>query len=402
MKIAVTFFGKNKKINNKVKNNTNQILNSNRKYAQKYYNLNDILSYRNVQKYNIKVYEIVICFIIGILLVYNNISLISISSNIFKIEKVNISKDSIMALNGLANIDNYMFSKIIEKATTEEDGILPEEKAMDDVVTEYNEQAVFNNMKEVNVDVVVQTDAYQKLNVCGVDITNYSTKRDIDFEKILNDNTIELSKSLDDILLYTTHTSESYANSDKYKFEYTSPRRSTDGNYNMLAISKKLASNLNSKGINTICSLTPHDYGEYNSAYSNSRFTFENLINEQNNIHVAIDVHRDAIEDLDFAPVSSIKGYEVASLMLVMGIGYDDGFNPYYEQNLKLALELQILANKIYPGLFRPMIIRNSIYNQDIIPNSFLVEVGASGNTIEQAELATRCLSNLINILYKD
>lgn len=219
MKIAVTFFGKNKIIKNKVKNNTNHILNSNRKYAQKYYNLNDILSYRNGLKYNIKVYEIIICFIFGILLVYNNISLISISSNMFKVERINISKDSIMALNGLANIDNYIFSKIVEKATTKEYEILPEEKAMDDVVTECSEQAVFNNLKDVSVNIVAQTDVYQKLNVCGVDITNYSTKRDIDFEKILKDNTISLSKSIDDILLYTTHTSESYANSDKYKFE---------------------------------------------------------------------------------------------------------------------------------------------------------------------------------------
>ena len=61
-----------------------------------------------------------------------------------------------------------------------------------------------------------------------------------------------------------------------------------------------------------------------------------------------------------------------------------------------------MLANKIYPGLFRPMIIRNSIYNQDIKSNSFLVEVGASGNTIDEAKLATRCLANLLNILYKD
>ena len=65
----------------------------------------------------------------------------------------------------------------------------------------------------------------------------------------------------------------------------------------------------------------------------------------------------------------------MASLMLVMGIGYDDSYNPYYEENLKLALEIQMLANKIYPGLFRPMIIRNSIYNQDIKSNSFLVVV---------------------------
>ena len=88
--------------------------------------------------------------------------------------------------------------------------------------------------------------------------------------------------------------------------------------------------------------------------------------------------------------------------MLVMGIGYDGEENPYYFQNLKLALEIQMLANKIYPGLFRPMIIRNSVYNQDLCENSFLIEVGASGNTIEEATLATRCLSNLLNILYSD
>ena len=243
---------------------------------------------------------------------------------------------------------------------------------------------------------------YQKLNVCGVDITNYSTNRNIDFEKILNSNDKFFSKASDDILLYTTHTSESYANSEGYKFDYTSPRRTTDGQYNMLSIASTFASNLNNKGINTICSLTPHDYGEYNSAYSNSRRTVETLVYANPNASILIDVHRDAIEDLDFAPKTELRGYKVASLMLVMGIGYDDGYNPYYEQNLKLALEIQILANKIYPGLFRPMIIRNSIYNQDIKESSFLVEVGASGNTIEEAKLATRCLANLLNILYRD
>lgn len=280
---------------------------------------------------------------------------------------------------------------------------LPEEEAMDELANLYNEQVVFNNVKSEDIRITAQTENYQKMNVCGVDIVNYSTNRNIDFQKILNSEDIILNKKNDEILLYTTHTSESYANSPKYSFDYTSPRRSTDGNYNMLAISKNLASNLNNKGINTVCSLTPHDYGEYNSAYSNSRMTFETLITENPNISMAIDVHRDAIEDLDFAPKTCIKGYDVASLMLVMGIGYEeDGYNPYYEQNLKLAFQIYILANKIYPGLFRAMIIRNSIYNQDIKSNSFLVEVGASGNTIDEAKLATRCLANLINIIYRD
>jgi len=84
-----------------------------------------------------------------------------------------------------------------------------------------------------------------------------------------------------------------------------------------------------------------------------------------------------------------------------MGIGYNEE-NPYYMENLKLALQIQILANKIYPGLFRPMIIRNSVYNQDLREKSFLIEVGASGNTIDEAKLSTRCLANLLNILFKD
>ena len=60
------------------------------------------------------------------------------------------------------------------------------------------------------------------------------------------------------------------------------------------------------------------------------------------------------------------------------------------------------LADEVYPGLFKPMIIRNSIYNQDLNKYSLLIEVGASGNTLDEAYLATRCLSNLLNIIYKD
>lgn len=384
MKIAVTFFRNKRKKQNIVYHKDEHI-------------------YSNIQnQFSIKGYEMVIVLIISIYIIFNWTSIISLSSNMFRIKNIEISPSNIMAMNSLINLDNYIFSKDEVKEEKIEIA-LPEEQAMDELANLYNEQVVFNNVKSEDIKITAQTENYQKMNVCGVDIVNYSTNRNIDFQKILNSEDITLNKNIDEVLLYTTHTSESYANSEKYSFNYTSPRRTTDGNYNMLAISKNLASNLNSKGINTVCSLTPHDYGEYNSAYSNSRMTFETLITENPNINVAIDVHRDAIEDLDFAPKTNIKGYDVASLMLVMGIGYEeDGYNPYYEQNLKLAFQIYILANKIYPGLFRAMIIRNSIYNQDIRNNSFLVEVGASGNTIDEAKLATRCLANLINIIYRD
>lgn len=319
-----------------------------------------------------------------------------------EVKNIDISNEKIISLNSLANSDNYIFKEKEEIEKVQKDVGTQEEIAMDQIAEEYNDISTFNDITADDIKIVAENEMYQKLNICGVDITNYSTNRNIDFEAIINSEDKFFSKSIDEVLLYTTHTSESYANSQNYVFDYTSPRRTTDGQYNMLAVSSKLASNLNNKGINTVCSLTPNDYGEYNSAYTNSRQTFESLIAQNPNVAIAIDVHRDAIEDLDFAPNVELRGYKVASLMLVMGIGYDGEYNPYYMENLKLALQIQILANKIYPGLFRPMIIRNSVYNQDIRANSFLVEVGASGNTLDEAILATRCLSNLLNILYKD
>lgn len=385
MKVAVTFFRNKRKKDYKRINDI----------QKKYVNINTFDSIE------IKKYEILIVLFLSIFIVLNSSELVYLGSNISHIDNIDISKEEIVSLNALANVNNYIFSKEEEKQETEE-VITDEELAMDQMVENYTDIMAFNNVSKEDIQVISENNNYQKLNVCGVDITNYSTNRNIDFEKILNSNDKFFSKASDDILLYTTHTSESYANSEGYKFDYTSPRRTTDGQYNMLSIASTFASNLNNKGINTICSLTPHDYGEYNSAYSNSRRTVETLVYANPNASILIDVHRDAIEDLDFAPKTELRGYKVASLMLVMGIGYDDGYNPYYEQNLKLALEIQILANKIYPGLFRPMIIRNSIYNQDIKESSFLVEVGASGNTIEEAKLATRCLANLLNILYRD
>lgn len=384
MKFTVAFFKlkrrKDKKIN---------------KYVDKYSYIN------SKDSISIKKYEIVLILFVACLMVINCNELLCFTSNISKIENIEISKENIIALNAMADTKNYVFTQK-EENTPQKDDSTQEEIAMDMIASNYSDTTVFNTIDSKDIQVVAETNNYQKLKVCGVDITNYSTNRNIDFAKILNSENKEFSRKSDTVFMYTTHTSESYANSQMYSFEYTSPRRTTDGQYNMLSVASIFASNLNKKGINTICSLTPHDYGEYNSAYTNSRRTFESIVLQNPDVAISIDIHRDAIEDLDFAPKAELSGYNVASLMLVMGIGYSDGYNPYYEQNLKLALEIQILANKIYPGLFRPMIIRNSIYNQDIKENSFLVEVGASGNTLDEAKLATRCLANLLNILYRD
>ena len=203
-------------------------------------------------------------------------------------------------------------------------------------------------------------------------------------------------------MLYNTHTSESYSNSEKYKFEYTGTMRTTDANYNMIVIAKELSKNLTQKGFECVQNTTPHDYGTYTSAYAKSRVTVQNALTQINGAGIMIDVHRDAAGDLSYRPVVNINGVQVAQVMLVMGVGTSSVPNENWEENLKLALKLQQLADKVYPGLFRPMYIRNSVYNQDLNKYSLLMEFGATGNTIEEVMLSTRCIANLLNIIYKD
>lgn len=46
------------------------------------------------------------------------------------------------------------------------------------------------------------------------------------------------------------------------------------------------------------------------------------------------------------------------------------------------------------------MIVRNSKYNQDLSKNSLLVEVGTTGNTIEETTLAMRYFSKVLEKFY--
>ena len=65
-------------------------------------------------------------------------------------------------------------------------------------------------------------------------------------------------------------------------------------------------------------------------------------------------------------------------------------------ENLKFAIKVQKVANEMYPGLFRPIILRNSRYNQHIRNCACIIEVGATGNTMEQCILSMQCLSNIL------
>lgn len=200
------------------------------------------------------------------------------------------------------------------------------------------------------------------------------------------------------ILIYHTHTCESYTASEKYNYTMTGNYRTTDNNYNMVRVGEELTKYLEEKGFTVIHNITCHDYPSYSGSYDRSYETVQGILNENSNIGLVIDLHRDAVGDgSSYGPTLKVNGESVAQLMFVIGTNGGGLEHPNWTQNLKTAVKIQETGNSMYPGLFRPMIVRNSRYNQHIAKGASIIEVGATGNTLEECLLSMQCLANVLN-----
>ena len=79
--------------------------------------------------------------------------------------------------------------------------------------------------------------------------------------------------------------------------------------------------------------------------------------------------------------------------MLVVGTDYGGLRHPQWQENLSIALKLQIQLEELCPGICRNINLRTQRFNQDLSPGAMLVEVGASGNTRQEALRAAEVLA---------
>lgn len=181
-----------------------------------------------------------------------------------------------------------------------------------------------------------------------------------------------------------------------YEYEATGNYRTTDLNYSVARVGTELTNYLKEKGFNVTHNTTYHDYPAYSGSYARSLDTLEGLL-EGKNTQLVFDLHRDAVgSSNEYAPTIKINDNYVAQIMFVIGTNGGGLEHPNWVQNLKIAVKIQEKANEMYPGLFRPIIIRNSRYNQHLTNGSSIIEVGATGNTMEQCILSMQCLSNVL------
>ena len=72
-------------------------------------------------------------------------------------------------------------------------------------------------------------------------------------------------------------------------------------------------------------------------------------------------------------------------MSFVIGTNHD-----HWQENLSLAVAVAENVQGDYPTAMRPIILRNSRYNQHLTAGSLLVEVGAAGNSLDEALQAGR------------
>ena len=116
------------------------------------------------------------------------------------------------------------------------------------------------------------------------------------------------------------------------------------------------------------------------------------------NIGIVLDIHRDALgsEGVVYKTMAEEDGVCASQIMLLAGSDGSGLEHPDWRRNLGLAVYLQNAVMENNPTLMRPIALVNERYNQHLCPGSLIVEVGSSGNTLQEALAAVRLFGRAI------
>lgn len=203
------------------------------------------------------------------------------------------------------------------------------------------------------------------------------------------------------VLIYHTHTTESFEPFVRENYDDTFNYRTTDSTKNMVMVGDAIQAELEAQGIGVIHATTIHDYPSYNGSYARSRETIVPILEQYPSIKVVLDIHRDAISGEGFAyqPFIEVDGKEASQVMIISGC--DDGTlgMPAFMENFHFACRLQNKLESDHPGFTRPILFDYRHYNQDLTNGSLLIEIGSHGNTLEQSQYAGQLLGRSLGEL---
>lgn len=240
---------------------------------------------------------------------------------------------------------------------------------------------------------IVETTIYS-----GLSIKN-STSYDIDVGELVK---LGPSQSLPaegpQILIIHTHGSEAYTPDRLDQYEASDSYRTEDLNYNVVRVGDELTAAFEKQGLSVLHDREIYDCPSYTGSYNRSGAAIEAYLAQYPDIAIVIDLHRDALGDGDvtYKTMAELDGQVSSQLMMLVGTGEGGLYHPEWEQNLRLALYLQQAVNAKYPTLARPIAVTQERYNQHLTTGSMILEVGSSGNTLQEALQAVRLYADAV------
>ena len=259
---------------------------------------------------------------------------------------------------------------------TEESG----QDGTEETVTEPVEETPLETTGETDNGVpartLVPTDP-SSYTVCDRAYISNSTDHALSVSALSEPFDARLSDGEPQILILHTHGSEAYTPPAGTDIVWSGNYRTTDSRYNVVGVGDVMAEVFTEAGISVLHDRTLYDYASYNDAYNNALAAIETYLAEYPSIRFILDVHRDAIADAEgnqYKVISQIDGVGTSAQMTLV-MGSDGSGLPHADwmENLKLAVALQNNILRSYPTLMRPILLRNSRYNQHATTGSLLV-----------------------------
>ena len=269
---------------------------------------------------------------------------------------------------------------------TEESGADGREETVTEPVEETPLETTGETDNGVPARTLVPTDP-SGYTVCGRSYISNSTDHALTVTELSEPVDARLADGEPPILILHTHGSEAYTMPPGEEYEDTGSFRTADASVSVIRVGDELARVLSGYGISVLHDRALYDDPEYNGAYYRAEDAIEAYMEKYPSIGFILDVHRDALEDKagHQYKVVTREDPDCAQVSLVMGSSWEG-----WQENLKFAVAVQQHLTERYPTLMRPLTLRNSDYNEYFTPGSLLVEIGAAGNSLDEALKAVR------------
>ena len=231
-----------------------------------------------------------------------------------------------------------------------------------------------------------------------VDSTTETTAEQINAAQFLaEDLTLPKEAGLPQILIYHSHSQETFCDSREGKEEdtivgvgdYLTELLSETYGYRVMHVTEKF-------------DLAGGEL-DRSKAYDYARAWLEPVLKENPSIQVVIDLHRDGVPD-DRRLVTEINGKETAQLLFYNGLSHtinsgDLSYlpNPYIQDNLAFSFQLEYQAALYYPELYRGIYLAGLRYNLHLRPRALLLEAGAQTNTVQEVKNAMEPFADILD-----